>query len=112
MLKLTTAAYRRPSGKNIHRFPISKDSDEWGVTPDPGYQLKLGDGELMEMVRQRRLRDIVQPHTRASWPARLGPKSSGSRPAGPWTKAAGTKPATAGRRPAQPGRRRASRPPR
>jgi carboxyl-terminal processing protease len=64
VLKLTTAAYRRPSGKNIHRFPNSKDSDEWGVSPDQGYVLKLGDGELMDMVRQRRLRDIVQPHAR------------------------------------------------
>jgi carboxyl-terminal processing protease len=64
VLKLTTAAYRRPSGKNIHRFPNSKESDEWGVSPDQGYVLKLGDSELMDMVRQRRLRDIVQPHAR------------------------------------------------
>ena len=33
-LKLTTASYHRPSGKNIHRFPDAKDSDEWGVMPD------------------------------------------------------------------------------
>ncbi|HTU91885.1 MAG TPA: S41 family peptidase [Gemmataceae bacterium] len=39
-LKLTTASYWRPSGKNIHRFPDSKDSDDWGVQPnDTGYQL-------------------------------------------------------------------------
>jgi carboxyl-terminal processing protease len=39
-LKLTTASYWRPSGKNIHRFPDSKDSDDWGVRPnDSGYQL-------------------------------------------------------------------------
>jgi carboxyl-terminal processing protease len=63
VLKLTTASYRRPSGKNIHRFPNSKDSDEWGVTPDQGYLLKLDDVELADLVRQRRLRDIVQPHS-------------------------------------------------
>ena len=40
-LKLTTAAYCRPSGKNIHRFPDSKESDEWGVMPDAGYDLRL-----------------------------------------------------------------------
>ena len=45
-LKLTTASYRRPNGKNIHRFPGAKDSDEWGVMPDKGYDIKLGDGEL------------------------------------------------------------------
>src|SRR5207247_821232 len=29
-LKLTTASYWRPSGKNIHRFPTSKKEDDWG----------------------------------------------------------------------------------
>ena len=38
-LKLTTAAYRRPSGKNIHRFPDAKDKDEWGVMPDSGLRV-------------------------------------------------------------------------
>lgn len=39
-LKLTTASYWRPSGKNIHRFPDSKESDDWGVRPnDSGYQM-------------------------------------------------------------------------
>ena len=44
-LKLTTASYWRPSGKNIHRFPDPKDfeaagidPDEWGVLPS-GYKL-------------------------------------------------------------------------
>ncbi|MCA9151459.1 MAG: S41 family peptidase, partial [Planctomycetales bacterium] len=30
-LKLTTAGYRRPSGKNIHRFEGATDDDDWGV---------------------------------------------------------------------------------
>lgn len=39
-LKLTTASYWRPNGKNIHRFPDAKDSDEWGVRPNgAGFQL-------------------------------------------------------------------------
>lgn len=39
-LKLTTASYWRPSGKNIHRFAESKDGDDWGVQPnDSGYRL-------------------------------------------------------------------------
>jgi carboxyl-terminal processing protease len=33
ILKLTTASYWRPSGKNIHRLPDSKETDEWGVQP-------------------------------------------------------------------------------
>src|SRR5208283_4684871 len=58
-LKLTTAAYQRPSGKNIHRFPDSKDKDEWGVMPDLGYELALGERETFELAADRRNRDII-----------------------------------------------------
>lgn len=58
-LKLTTAAYIRPSGQNIHRFPDSKETDQWGVMPDKGYELKLGDLELGDLVRTRRDRDLL-----------------------------------------------------
>jgi carboxyl-terminal processing protease len=58
-LKLTTAAYMRPSGKNIHRFPDAKDSDEWGVMPDKGWELKLNDEEMTDLVRVRRDRDML-----------------------------------------------------
>ena len=44
-LKLTTAGYHRPNGKNIHRFPDAKDSDDWGVMPDPGFEVKLSGKE-------------------------------------------------------------------
>ena len=40
-LKLTTASYYRPSGKNIHRFPKAKASDEWGVRPSDGYEVDM-----------------------------------------------------------------------
>ena len=33
-LKLTTASYHRPSGKNIHRFPGMSEKTKWGVMPD------------------------------------------------------------------------------
>lgn len=58
-LKLTTASYHRPSGKNIHRFPGSKDTDVWGVTPDAGYRLRLDDEELEKLGTYRRKRDIL-----------------------------------------------------
>jgi carboxyl-terminal processing protease len=61
-LKLTTAAYRRPSGKNIHRFPGAPESDEWGVTPDDGYLVPLNDDALAELARYRRDRDIAAVH--------------------------------------------------
>jgi carboxyl-terminal processing protease len=58
-LKLTTASYWRPSGKNIHRFPDSKDEDEWGVHPNKGFEVKLTDKERVEYFKYRRERDVV-----------------------------------------------------
>ncbi|MAR08749.1 MAG: peptidase S41 [Blastopirellula sp.] len=48
-LKLTTASYHRPSGKNIHRGPDAKETDEWGVSPTDGYAVKLRGGELSQL---------------------------------------------------------------
>ena len=62
-LKLTTASYRRPSGKNIHRFEDAKESDEWGVTPDKGFEMKLSDSEMQDLLLDRRDRDILRPKT-------------------------------------------------
>jgi carboxyl-terminal processing protease len=66
-LKLTTASYWRPSGKNIHRFPDKKDfeaakidPDEWGVKPNPGFEVKMKDGERLEYMVYRNERDVVR----------------------------------------------------
>jgi carboxyl-terminal processing protease len=58
-LKLTTAGYLRPSGKNIDRRPKAKDTDEWGVSPNPGLELKLGDEDLEALQAEWRRREIV-----------------------------------------------------
>ena len=60
ILKLTTAAYRRPNGKNIHRFPDAKPTDEWGVMPDKGFDIELDDDELLALIENRRDRDILR----------------------------------------------------
>ncbi|MGA2068686.1 MAG: S41 family peptidase [Thermoguttaceae bacterium] len=60
-LKLTTAAFHRPSGKNIHRFPDSREQDEWGVMPDPGFDCRLTDRETAGLLAERQRRDILQP---------------------------------------------------
>ncbi len=59
-LKLTTASYHRPSGKNIHRFPGAKESDEWGVTPDDGYRVRFSRDEMREYLDYRRKRDVLK----------------------------------------------------
>jgi carboxyl-terminal processing protease len=59
-LKLTTASYHRPSGKNIHRFPKATEKDEWGVMPDEGYNLKMTDEELKGLFDSQRERDVIR----------------------------------------------------
>ena len=59
-LKLTTASYLRPSGKNTQRFPHSKETDEWGVEPSPGMEVRMKDEERAEYMIYRRDRDNVR----------------------------------------------------
>jgi len=59
VLKLTVATYQRPSGKNIHKFKDAKDSDEWGVSPDPGLEVKLSRRDFENWFLGRRDRDTV-----------------------------------------------------
>lgn len=57
-LKLTTASYWRPSGKNIHRLKDAPDEAEWGVRPDPGLEVKLTEEEADAVRQARRKKDI------------------------------------------------------
>ncbi len=59
-LKLTTAGYQRPSGKNIHRDDDASNSDEWGVTPNDGFEVKMSGEQQTAYLRYRRDRDIVK----------------------------------------------------
>jgi carboxyl-terminal processing protease len=67
ILKLTTATYWRPSGRNINKPSTpGKDEDEWGVTPNPGYVLKLPTKELNELQDFQRDREIIHKSDRRS----------------------------------------------
>jgi carboxyl-terminal processing protease len=58
-LKLTTATYWRPSGKNIHRLGEDRDEDgQWGVTPNPGLEVKLTKEQTAELFKWRQDRDV------------------------------------------------------
>jgi carboxyl-terminal processing protease len=57
VLKLTVASYYRPSGENIHRFKNAKNSDKWGVSPDPEGEVKLPTSEFIRWFRARVKRD-------------------------------------------------------
>jgi carboxyl-terminal processing protease len=79
ILKLTVASYYRPSGKNIHRFKNAKETDEWGVTPDKGLEVKLTPREYFAYSQARRTRDLVT-NRRAHKPEENGkaePKEKG-----------------------------------
>jgi carboxyl-terminal processing protease len=58
-LKLTTATYWRPSNKNIHRFPDAKETDEWGVSPDDGFVLKLPVKERQDLELHQHSQEII-----------------------------------------------------
>jgi carboxyl-terminal processing protease len=58
-LKLTTAKYLRPSGKNIHRSQDAPETAEWGVSPNEGLEVAVADETLEKLYRLRRQRDIV-----------------------------------------------------
>src|SRR5262249_13040303 len=59
-LKLTTASYWRPNGKNIHRFPQSKEPDEGGVTRNKNYAIKMDIKEVAAYLIYPRDRDVVR----------------------------------------------------
>jgi carboxyl-terminal processing protease len=79
VLKLTVATYQRPSGKNIHRFKNAKSSDEWGVSPDNGLEVKVNPGRDYETwALGRRERDSIS-HARR--PPRSAPAEKEKEPA-------------------------------
>jgi carboxyl-terminal processing protease len=61
LLKLTTASYWRPSGRDISR-PKNADADhDWGVTPNRGFEVSLEGEELARWFRWRAQRDTRRP---------------------------------------------------
>jgi C-terminal peptidase prc len=62
-LKLTTATFWRPSGRNLNRASTSgKDEDEWGVTPDDGFTVKLSTKQLNDLQDHLRDAEIIRRH--------------------------------------------------
>ena len=62
-LKLPIAAYYRPSGRSVNRYPDSKDSDDWGVRPDAGYEVALTEEEFQQYEKDRAARDTLSSET-------------------------------------------------
>ncbi len=61
LLKLTTATFWRPNGRNLNKASTNgKDEDEWGVTPDKGFDIKLSTKELNDLQDFQRDREIIR----------------------------------------------------
>ncbi len=56
ILHMTTASFWRPSGRPIHRKHDATSEDEWGVTPDQGYETKLTSAQRFYTNWTRRVR--------------------------------------------------------
>ncbi|MGI9519531.1 MAG: S41 family peptidase [Pirellulaceae bacterium] len=58
VMRLTTASYWRPSGQNIDRTVTELDKpDQYGVKPDPGFEVPLTETEMGAIGRARNERD-------------------------------------------------------
>jgi carboxyl-terminal processing protease len=60
-LKLPVAAYYRPNGKSVNRYPFSKDSDDWGIKPDDGYEVAFTEVELKDYQKNRSEHSLNSP---------------------------------------------------
>ncbi|MCE9555535.1 MAG: PDZ domain-containing protein [Planctomycetes bacterium] len=74
ILKLTTASYWRPSNKNIHKGKLAKDSEDWGVRPDTGYDLPLTEEQEKKRREARSDRDAFRIGATAEKPPKLDPQ--------------------------------------
>jgi C-terminal peptidase prc len=63
-LKLTTATYWRPSGKNINKSSTIKggEDEDWGVSPDKGYAVKLTPKDRDDLNDYHRNQEIIPRH--------------------------------------------------
>jgi carboxyl-terminal processing protease len=59
-LKLTTASFWRPNGKNLNKSSTKGgEEDEWGVTPDKGFLIKLSPKEREDLAEYQHNLEII-----------------------------------------------------
>jgi carboxyl-terminal processing protease len=77
-IRLTVGSYHRPSGQEIHKWKDAKESDPWGVRPDPGLDVLMTNHENELVVAARRKRDLVPWTELLKAPPASAPPSSSS----------------------------------
>jgi carboxyl-terminal processing protease len=68
-MRLTTASYWRPSGKNIHKTKTATENGEWGVSPSEQFEVPMPAEIATKVLRYRRYRDLFQRTPAARDPA-------------------------------------------
>jgi carboxyl-terminal processing protease len=58
-IRLTVGSYRRPSGKEIHKWKDAKETDDWGVRPNDSLEVLLTNRQHELVVSARRKRDFL-----------------------------------------------------
>jgi carboxyl-terminal processing protease len=58
--KITGGTYTRPNGKNLQRYPDSKPDDDWGLRPDPGYEVPMS-ADLARKLKELYLLYALRP---------------------------------------------------
>jgi carboxyl-terminal processing protease len=87
-LKITTELWLTPNGKNIHRWPTSKESDEWGVKPDAGLSVSMTNEQYIQLLlhqaqaeRMKRKTEVdPKAEPQKDLPANTKPKVNGAEP--------------------------------
>jgi carboxyl-terminal processing protease len=60
IINLTSATFWRPSGKNLEKIMTSgKEDEDWGVSPDEGFRIKLGRHEETDLFEHLRKQEII-----------------------------------------------------
>jgi C-terminal peptidase prc len=59
-LKLTTASFWRPNGKNLNKSSTTgKDDEDWGVRPTKGYTVALSDKEREQLAEHQAELEVI-----------------------------------------------------
>jgi C-terminal peptidase prc len=59
-IKMTTATFWRPNGKNLNKPSTNgSESEDWGVRPDAGYEIKLDRKEASDLFERIRDQEII-----------------------------------------------------
>jgi carboxyl-terminal processing protease len=58
-IRLTVGSYHRPSGHDIHKWKDAKETDDWGVRPDPGLEALLTNQQNEQIIQARGKRDFL-----------------------------------------------------